>query len=167
MATRAALNTIKANLKTLFDSANTMTASPIDLSSDLTRRVQKVLTVHPVMIPIQASHYPYVTSYIAEKPIEGDQIAKDQLNPKRKSKVQIDVVGGVWNQNVTDVTKDNADSDINYLMESIELILRSDPTLSNAVSWQIPRNCQYYSNMVDSNSHIRIGILRVEAMIFY
>lgn len=167
MATRAALNTIKDNLKSLFNTANTTTASPIDLSSDLTRRVQKVLSVHPAMIPIQASHYPYVTSYIAEKPIEADQIAKDQLNPKRKSRIAIDIVGGIWNQNITDLTKDNADTDINYLMENIELVLRSDPTLSTAVSWQIPKNCSYYSNMVDSNSHIRIGILRIEAMIFY
>lgn len=167
MATRVGLYTIKENLKTLFNNANTTTASPVDLSSDLSKRVQKVLAVHPAAIPVQASHYPFVSCYIAEKPIKEDQIAKDQLNIKRKSTVSIDIVGGVFNQNLTDLTKDPSDNDINYLMENIELILRSDPTLNGSVTYQRPENCIYYSNMVGSNVHLKIGILRITATVFY
>lgn len=167
MATRVALNTIKSNLKTLFNNANTTTASPIDLSSDLTQRVRKVLAVHPEFIPIQASHYPMVTCYINDKPIRSDDIAKDQLNAKRESRISIHIVGGVFNMNVLDITKDPADEDINYLMENIELILRSDPNLSNSVLYQKPTSCKYYSSMLGSNAHLRIGVLEVEALIFY
>lgn len=167
MAVRVGLNTIKENIKTLLNSANTITASPIDLSSDMSSRVRKVLSVHPASIPIQASHYPYVSCYIAGKPIQADDIAKDQLNAKRRARISIDVIGGVFNQNISDITKDPADNDINYLMENIELILRSDPTLSNSILYQKPTECSYYSNLVGSNAHIRIGILRLEATIFY
>lgn len=167
MATRVALNTVKANIKTLFNSANTTTASPIDLSSDLTKRVQKVLSVHPEFIPIQASHYPCVTCYISDKALPLDDIAKDQLSAKRKADISIDVVGAVFNQNVLDVTKDPADEDINYLMENIELVLRSDPTLSGAVLYQRPTACQYYSTIIGSNVHLRVGILKLEATLFY
>ena len=167
MATVVGLNTIKANIKTLLNAANTIGASPVDLSNSMTSRVKKVLAVHPASIPIQASHYPYVSCYIAGKPITSDDIAKDQLSTKRKSKVQIDIVGGVFNQNVTDITKDPADEDISYLMENIELILRSDPTLSNSVLYQKPIECSYYSNLVGSNAHLRLGILRIEALVFY
>lgn len=167
MATRVALNTIKDNLKTLFNNANTTTASPIDLSSNLTRRVQKVLSVHPEFIPIQASHYPCVTCYIADKSLPSDDIAKDQLNAKRRADISIDIVGAVFNQNVLDVTKDPADEDINYLMENVELVLRSDPNLSNAVLYQRPTACQYYSTIIGSTVHLRIGILKVQASLFY
>lgn len=167
MASRVALNTIKSNLKSLFDSSNTTTASPIDLSSNLTKRVQKVLSVHPEFIPIQASHYPCVTCYISEKATPQDDIAKDQLSTKRKAEISIDVVGAVFNQNILDITKDPADEDINYLMENIELVLRSDPTLSGVVLYQRPTTCQYYSTIIGSTSHLRVGILKLEATLFY
>lgn len=96
-----------------------------------------------------------------------DDIAKDQLSAKRKADISIDVVGAVFNQNVLDVTKDPADEDINYLMENIELVLRSDPTLSGAVLYQRPTACQYYSTIIGSNVHLRVGILKLEATLFY
>lgn len=169
MATRVDLNGIKANLVTLFNSANTTTASPIDLSSGLTTRVQKVLSIHPGMIPIQSSHYPCVTCYIPDKPIRSQDIAKDQLNAKRRATVNIDIVGAVYNQNFLDVTKDPADQDINYLMENIELALRGDSNsnLSGLISWHKPVSCTYYSTMINSSVHLRLGILRLEAEVFY
>lgn len=167
MAARVGLNTIKSELKSLFNTANTTTSSPIDLSSDLTKRVQKVLSVHPEFIPIQASFYPCVTCYISEKSIQADDIAKDQLSSKRKGRVLIDVVGAVFNQNLTDITKDPADEDINYLMENIELVLRSSPSINSSVLFQKPSACRYYSTILGSNVHIRVGILTIEAMAFY
>lgn len=167
MASRVDLNGIKTELKSLFNTNNTTTASPIDLSSGLTRRVQKVLSVHPEFIPIQASHYPAVTCYISEKPIEVADIAKDQLNAKRKTKVTIDIVGAIFNQNVLDMTKDPADEDLNYLMENIEYILRTDSTLNGKVLWQHPIGCSYYSSMLGSKVHLRVGVLKVEAIVFY
>lgn len=167
MAARVGLNTIKSELVSLFNTANTTTASPIDLSANLTRRVQKVLSVHPEMIPIQASFYPCVTCYIPEKTIIGNDIAKDQLSTKRNARVSIDIVGAVFNQNVTDVIKDPADEDINYLMENIELALRSSPSINSAVLQQKPSSCRYYSTILGSSVHIRVGILSLEATVFY
>jgi len=167
MATRVDLNNIKSELRSLFNSANTTTANPIDLSSSLTRRVQKVLSVHPEFIPIQASHYPCVTCYISNKSMPSNDIAKDQLNSKRRGDISIDVVGAVFNQNFLDITKDPADEDINYLMENIELILRSSPSLNGSVLWQNPTSCEYYSTVLNSQVHLRVGILKLEASIFY
>jgi hypothetical protein len=151
----------------MLDSANTTTASPIDLSSDLTSRVKRVMSVHPEMIVPQASFYPFVTCYILDKPIERDDIAKDQLSAKRQAKIDIEVVGAVFNQNVTSVDKDPADTDINYLMENVELVLRSDPSLGGLVKWQRPQDIKYYTTMFDAQTHIRAGILRLQASVFY
>lgn len=167
MAARVDLNGIKTELKSLFNSANTTTASPIDLSYSLTKRVQKVLSVHPEFIPIQASHYPCVTCYVSNKSMPSEDIAKDQLNAKRRCDISIDVVGAVFNQNILDITKDPADEDINYLMENIELILRSSPNLNGSVLWQKPTSCEYYSTILNSQVHLRVGIIKLEASIFY
>lgn len=167
MAAVVDLNGIKDNLKTLFDTANTTTASPVDLSQSLTKRVQKVLTVNPEQIPPQASFFPFVTSYVTSKTIVQDDIAKDQLNVKRKAEITIEVVGAVFNQNQTSITKDPADTDINYLMENIELVLRSDYNLSNKIKWQKPSDVQYYTSMLDAKNHIRAGILKLTAIVFY
>ena len=67
MAAVVDLNGIKSTLKTLFDTANTTTASPVDLSNNMTQRVKRVLTVNPEQIPPQASFFPFVTSYITSK----------------------------------------------------------------------------------------------------
>ena len=77
MASRVDLNGIKTELKSLFDTANTTTASPIDLSSNLSnsKRVNKVLTIHPEMILPQASLFPLVTCYIDSKTIKRLDIA--------------------------------------------------------------------------------------------
>lgn len=167
MATRADLNGIKTELKSIFDAANTTTASPIDLSSGLAnQRVQKVLTVHPDMIRPQASFYPFVTCYIEDKSTDSDQISGNQLNMKRTADIKIKIVGAVYNQNFTDATKDPADNDINYLMENVELVLRSSPNLNGKVSWQRPDGCVYFT-MSDQKNNVRCGVLTLSAKVHY
>lgn len=160
---------IKDTLKSIFDAANTTTASPIDLSSNLSnsKRVQKVMTVHPDMIRPQASFYPFVTCYIDNKNITSKQIAANQLNAKRESDVSIKIVGAVFNQNMTDVTKDPADNDINYLMENIEQVLRANPSLSGKVLWQAPETVEYFSAQIDQHNNIRCGVLTLSAKVHY
>lgn len=161
------LNDIKNGLKDIFDSANTTTGSPIDLSLNLTNRVKKVLTVHPDYIYPQASFFPCVTSYVVEKDIKSDQIGKSQLNTKRRSQVVIEIVGAVFNQNQTDITKDPADNDVNNLMENIEQILRGNYNISGLVNWQKPESVRYYSAQINATNHIRAGVLRLTAEVFY
>jgi hypothetical protein len=167
MADRADLNGILDNIKSTFDAANTTTASPIDLSSDLTKRVQKVLRIHPQKIPIQASFFPYVTCYITKKAPATKTIAKDQLSAKKTAVIEIDIVGAVWNDSFSDVTRDEGDKDIHYLMENIEYVLRTDPTLGNKVLWQLSDDVNYYDHRLDEQVHLRAGILSVKGTIYY
>lgn len=167
MAVRADLNGILDRLKTIFDAANTTTASPVDLSSGMSRRVQKVLTVNPELVWPQATFFPFVTSFIDEKVIEGASISHSQLDESRRASVTLTVVGGVFNQNITDVTKDQTDRDAHLLMENIELTLRNDPSLSGLVKWQRPESVKYFSGRVQENSHLRAGYLTLKAWLFY
>ena len=166
-AVRVDLVGIKNSLKTMFDDANTTTASPIDLSSSLATRVQKVLTVNPAMIPVQASYYPYVTSYIDTKSIVSDDIAVNQLNAKRRAKVDVFIVGAVWNNTFSTETKDPADDDINYLMENIELILRTNENITNKVIWQRPSDVSYLVSTLDEQTHLRAGLIKLAATVYY
>lgn len=169
MASRVNLNSIKSNIKSLLDSSNTTTASLIDLSADLSnsKRVKKVLTVNPEMIIPQASFFPLVTCYVTNKQITSNDIAKDQLNIKRRATVTVSIVGSIWNNNFVDVTKDPADDDINYLMENIELILRSDYNLSNSCNWQKVSECKYYTTILDEQTHLRSGIINLDCEVYY
>lgn len=167
MATRVDLNGIKDQIQTVLIAANTTTASPIDLSSGLSQRVQRVLKIHPAMINPQASFFPLVTCFISEKSINAEDIAGSQLNSKRTAKVSIEVVGAVWNQNFTADDEDPADEDINYLMENVELVLRGDPSLTSKVKWQKPSSTEYYNAGLDEQTHLRFGILKLEGTVFY
>lgn len=167
MAAVIDLNGIKNDLKTLFDTANTTTASPVDLSNGLTQRVKKVLTVHPDYIRPQASFFPFVTCYMVSKEITRDDIAVTQLQAKREANITFEIVGGVFNQNQTDVTKDPADTDINYLMENVELVLRSNYNINTKIKWQRPESVSYYNLPLDATNHIRAGILRITAKVIY
>ena len=169
MADRAQLNSIKTAIKTLLDSANTTTASPIDLSSNLSnsKRVQNVLKINPERIMPQASMFPLVTCYVDGKTMNRMDIAKNQLSTKRRATVSINIVGSIWNNNFSSITEDPADEDINYLMENIELALRSDDTLNNTVNWHKAVDCKYYTTMLDEQTHLRSGVLSLECELFY
>jgi hypothetical protein len=163
------LNGIKSELKSIFEAANTTTASPIDLSSNLLgpKRVQRVMTVHPEMITPQASFFPFVTSYILEKEITGSDISVNQTNSTRNSEILIGVVGAVWNSNIVTADDDPADTDINYLMENVEQVLRANPTINGKVKWQVPQSVKYYTYPLNQQTHIRFGILTLKAKAFY
>lgn len=169
MAARADLNGIKDALRTLLSSANTTTSLPIDLSANLSnnKRVRKVLSVHPEMIRPQASFFPLVTCYIEDKEVVSNDIASTQLLSKRRARITVSVVGSVWNNNTTSVEKDPADEDINYLMENIELICRSNYNLSGVVNWQVATGCKYYNTLLDEQTHLRSGILKFNCEVFY
>lgn len=169
LATRVDLNGILDRIQTLLTEANTTTASPINLSADLLngKVVKQILKVNPEMIIPQASIFPLVTSYIPAKDIIGQDIAKDQLSAKRRSTLNVNVVGTIWNNNIRDFKEDPADTDIHYLMENIELVLRSDPSLNNLVKWQKPVSCKYYTSLLDEQTHLRSGLLSLECELFY
>ncbi len=169
MAVRADLNGIKDAIKSILTDANTTTASPIDLSANLlnSKRVNKILSIHPEMIKPQASFFPLVTCYIEEKPVISQDIAKTQLDAQRRARVEAKIVGSVWNNNFTTVDKDPADVDINYLMENIELIMRGNYNLNGTVQWQRAGGCKYYTTLLSEQTHLRSGILTLECEIYY
>lgn len=167
MADRCDLNGIKTQIASILESANTTTASPIDLSSNLTERVKKVLKTNPSMIPPQISYYPFVTCYVVSKSTDQKDIAKDQLNSKKRATVTVEVAGAVLNENFVSHTEDPADEDINYLMENIELTLRSNPSLNSKVTWQITKGVNYYSTPLNEQTHLRAGILTLEGTVYY
>ncbi len=167
MAVRCDLNGIKTQLAAIMTAANTTTGSPIDLSANLTERVRQVLKVNPNMIPPQISFYPFVTCYVTNKSMEQGEMAKDQLSAKKEAKVTLEVVGGILNENFVTDSEDPADEDINYLMENIELTLRSNPNLNSTVLWQITKEVSYYSAPLNEQTQLRAGILTLEGTVFY
>lgn len=168
MATRVDLNGMKEQIRAILEAANTTTASPIDLSANLANiRVQKILKINPELIPPQASFYPFVTCYIPNKAITPGDIAKNQASAFRRGRITLEIAAAVWNDTYKRATEDPADEDINYLMENIELILRSNETLNAKTLWQVPSGVAYYSAVLDQQTHIRAGIMTLECQIFY
>ncbi len=159
--------TIKTNIKNVLDTNNTTTSSVLDLSSSMTQRVQKVLTVNPERIPLQASFFPCVTTYIESKTINHKDISRTALAAKKEAELSFKVVGMVWNHNWVDDLSDPADNDIELLMENLEQVLRSDPRLSNQVNWAIPQNTDYYITTLDEQTHMRAGVLDLKIKLFY
>ncbi len=167
MASRIDLNGILTNLKTILDTANTSGASPIDLSSDMSRRVQTVAMLNPQKINPDAPEFPFVTCYITGKTMTDNSIGKSQSMIKRKAVVDIDVVGAVWNDTFNTAQDDPADKDIHYLMENIELILRSNENLAQSITWQLADKVEYYDVRLTEDAHLRSGILGLKATVFY
>jgi hypothetical protein len=160
------LNNVKEQIQTIFQAANTTTATR-DLSNGLETRVKSVLKINPSRIPVQASWYPFVTCYIDSKDIELVDFAINQTSARRKAKIDIKVVGSVWNSSIVDEEVDPADEDCEDLMENIEEILRANPTLGGVVTWAKPTAVTYHNVGLDEGTHIRAGILNLEADIFY
>jgi hypothetical protein len=161
------LNAITDTIKSILDAANTTTALPLDLSKNLTSRVQRISKLNPAKIPLQASLFPLVTMYYDNKEITQDSIAKNQVTAARKAIVNLKIVACVWNSSVSTYDEDSAEEEVEVLTENIETILRSNETLSNKVSWCIPTNIQYFTNVIDENTHIRTSETDLKMVIFY
>lgn len=166
MAAVVDLNGILDSIASHLTSANTTTASPVDISNGMSTRVQFVGTVHPMRVMIQPSKYPFVTCYMVSKSIQGGDIATSQIQAKRWGEVTIEVVGAVWNNNISTITQDPADRDCNKLMENVELSLRNLPNISGKVTWQVPEGTKYYDSVMEEN-HLRAGILTLTGKVYY
>jgi hypothetical protein len=160
------LNNIKERIRTIFNTANTTTAS-VDLSASMTNRVNRVLKLNPLRLPIQASLYPLVTVFIDQKTMESATIARSQTDGKRRCTVSIKVVGAVWNANITDINEDPADEDLENLMENAEQILRNNPDINSTVTWAVPESCTYHETEMGEDAHLRAAILTLNGTVFY
>jgi hypothetical protein len=160
------LNGIKTQLKSIFEAANTTTAS-VPLSTGLETVVQKVLTVNPARIPIQSTWYPYVTVFIDGKLPHEVTINRSQTNGTRRAEVDIKIVGAVWNSTVTDETADDASDDCESLMENIEQILRANSSIGGKVNWSFPTGITYHNLRLEEESSIRAGIMSLKAVAHY
>lgn len=159
-------NTIKETLRYILDQANTTTAS-VDLSSNLARRVQTIMKINPEKLRPQASLFPCVTVFLSNKSIEQKSIAGNQVAGKRKANLTFSIVGMTWNDRTQDYRKDPADDDLEYLMENIELILRSYADLNRNCLWQFPTGVSYHSAGYDEQTHFRIGIIDLQVTVYY
>ena len=160
------LNNIKTQIKSLLDAANTITAST-DLSGNMSTRIQKVLTVHPQKVPPQASFYPYVTSFIENKDISQDTMAISLAKGKRFAKVTVSIVSACFHSPITSNLDDPTEKDINYVMESIEQILRDDTTLNGACKWHLPQKVDYFDVFKGDAPFLKYGELKIIANIQY
>lgn len=169
MASVVDLVGIKEAIQTTLEQANTTTASPIYLSNGLSnsKRVQKILKLNPEMIVPQASFFPLVTCFITSKQMSRMDISATQLTAKRIATIDVSVVGAVWNSNFSNVDQDPADDDINTLMENVELALRSNSNLTSKVQWQIASSCDYFTTVLNEQTHLRSGLLKLECKVWY
>lgn len=160
------LNAIKDNIKTILDTAND-TAAAYDLSTGMNTRVQRVLKVNPLKIPIQSSFLPYVTVFTDRKDIAHDTIVKNQKTGKREAEITFTVVGAVWEQITYDIDEDEADEEIERLMENVEEIIRRNYTLSDSVRYCMPTFTEYHNLPLDEETHMRIGQFNLIAKLQY
>lgn len=160
------LNNLKEQIQTILLAANTTTASR-DLSSGLVTRVNRVLKLNPGRIPVQASWYPFVTTFIESKSVLLQDMAATKATAKRRSEVEVKIVGAVWNSTFSDNEVDPSDDECEDLMENVEEILRGNDTLNGAVTWHATTDVSYYNTNLDEETHIRVGILSLRASVFY
>ena len=100
------LNSLKENIQSILQTANTTTASP-DLSSGLTKRVKKVLKINPSRLSIQPSYFPFITIFIDSKDIELSDIARNQTTAKRTGTIEIKIMGSIWNNKIKTIFEDS------------------------------------------------------------
>lgn len=160
-------NAIKELIRYVIDVSNTTTGAPIDLSNNMSTRVNSVLKLNPEKIMPQASLFPAVTVFLDSKKIEMKTIAASQVHGKRRADLTFKIVGLTWNDRTQDYRVDPSDNDLEYLMENVELILRSYANLSGNCLWQFPTGVSYHSGGYDEQTHFRVGILDLQVTVYY
>ncbi len=159
---------LKADIKTLLDTAND-TAASYDLSTGLSRRVQKVNTYNPEKILPEANILPAICVWTAAKTIKHDTINQTLARGKRKCEILYSIAGIVWVPYTTTTTDDPADNDCEKLMENIEEVLRSSDTLGGKAKWHLTSDVTYHTALAPNGeeAHLRVGLLALKATVFY
>jgi len=157
---------IKTAIKSVLDTANTATAA-YDLSEGMSRRVQNVCKFNIEKIFPQGNELPAVFVWTLAKKPQQVTINQTQAQGKRKGEVSFTVAGVVWVPYSTDYTEDPADDDCEKLMENIEEVLRNTDTISGTVKWHIPDGVTYHSSPSDEEAHLRIGLMSLQATVYY
>lgn len=158
---------IKETIQSILQSANTTTGSPIDLSRNLETRLVEVFKINPAKVMQSGNVFPCLTVWCDNKAIEPIDIVRDQAIGKRKADLTLMIAGLVWSPFSTDGTEDPADDECEYLMENLEEVLRSNPTLSNTVDWQVPNQVTYHSAPYDESAHMRVGLMTLRVRKLY
>lgn len=159
------LNNIKTSIQSIFQTANTTTATN-DLSNSLEDRVKEVMTLNPELIYIDTTRLPAVTCWIDKKTVDPDTIANTQAAAKRKATVTIKIAGLMFRTAIADYRTDESDDQAAILMENIEEILRNNSNLSSSVTWSFPTEVNYYTETQEETMY-RVGILDLEAIVHY
>jgi len=162
------LVSLKTAIKTALDANNVEGASPFfDISTGMTKRVKRVLTVNPENIKPLANNLPAICVYVLNKRPQPKSIGPNQTTVKRQGKIIIQIAGIVWNANyLSNKENDPADSDLEHLMENIEELLRNYPQI-DGVKWQFPTDVTYHAASFDEETHLRVGFLDLELTAFY
>lgn len=161
---------IKSAIQTILEGANTTTGSPIDLSDSMTNRVRQVFQVDVEKIPIQPSMYPCITMFYDRKAVALQDISRTMLEGKRRADIDLKVVGICWIDDINTANyqyKDLADNECERLMENIEQVLRSDPTLGGKALWSAATDVTYHTYKVMEGSHFRTGLMNFKITVFY
>ena len=160
---------IKTQIKSILDTANTTTASPIDLSAGLRRRVQKVLKIHPLKIYTEPVLFPWVSMYIESKEIEQITMGHrgSQSTALRQAELIVNIACAVQEPLITDLNEDQSDENVEKLMENVEEIIRSSPDLNSTVSWSFPDSAEFHDVPWDERTFIRGALLPLRCKVFY
>jgi hypothetical protein len=158
---------IMTAIKSGLDSANTTTAD-FDLSSGLTRRVgpNSVLKVNIDNIQPQLSFFPCITVWLDSKEMEQISISRNAINSKRKATLSFNFAGIIWNNNMISNLDDPSSQDCVKLMENLEINLRNDITFGDTVNWNNQVSTDYFTQN-EEETHFRVGIMKVDAIVFY
>lgn len=168
MSTEINLPAVKDAIKTVLAANNTSTGAPIlDLSDRLSPlRVQQILEYNPIEIQPQPSFFPCVCIHTEGKTIELSDMAVNQINGRRKGVATFFITGVVWVDTFDNPLEDPSVTQVEYLMENIEQVLRGYPDLNANCKWQYPTAIDYGS-LISEDVHLRAGRLTLEATFYY
>lgn len=106
-------------ISNLLTAANTTTAS-YDLSTGLTKRVQKIIKGDPAQIPNQLNLYPCIFIQLETKTESLQSIGHSNYNLKRKADISWGIFAYVYHGSGSD----DSDKEVQKLSENIEEIFR-------------------------------------------
>lgn len=138
------------------------------LSTGMTKPVKQFFTVRPENIKPQANVMPCISVHYEGKIPVSSGIAINQKIAKRRCEASFVITAMIWNQNFSaNIQDDPADRDMQKLMENIEELLRSHPTLGGRCLWQIPGQVSIHDANMSEKTHFSVAFMELKVTAFY
>lgn len=144
---------VEVGYRSLITKIKSVISAGAGLNTNLSREVMQVVSGDPFIVPVPNNLYPTIFVDLVDK-----EEVWGSLGDKEKS---VTLTLNVYCLVFLQATADNSDTEVQYLADNVEEIIRGNTNLDNTVDWATPTTCDFATGFKDG-VHLSCAVIELK-----